>query len=153
MSETPIKLTIAFNAPDLDAEERDEQAQRLITELKEMDEIETVSRVLDPNPPEGNKALGGFLVGKLATEVKSSHINPLFRLLGERHAHKSVEMEIEVGDRKMKLTAASREELMATLPMVQQFLSQQTGASLSTAHTILIFAANPKSALHNRRMS
>jgi CHAT domain len=140
-----IKFTINFNDPDLDAEERDEQAQKLIAELRQMDEVETVSRVLDPNPPEGNKALGGFLVGKLATEVKSSNINPLFRLLGERYAHKLVEMEIEVDNRKMKVTATSQEELIALLPTVQQFLSQQAGASLSSAHTILIFAANPRS--------
>jgi hypothetical protein len=50
-----VKLTIAFNDPDLDSEERDEQAQRLMAELKQMDEVDAVDRVLDPNPPEGNK--------------------------------------------------------------------------------------------------
>jgi hypothetical protein len=39
MSENNIKFTIAFNDPDLDSEERDEQAQRLMTELKQMDEV------------------------------------------------------------------------------------------------------------------
>ena len=34
-----IKLTIAFNDPDLDPEELDEQAQRLMAELKQMDEV------------------------------------------------------------------------------------------------------------------
>jgi len=59
MSENPnIKFTLAFNAPDLDSEERDEQAQRFMNELKQMDEI-AVERVLDSNPPEGNKAIGG----------------------------------------------------------------------------------------------
>ena len=54
-----IKLTIVFNDPELDADDRDEQAQRLLGELRQLDEVETVDRVLDPNPPEGNKAIGG----------------------------------------------------------------------------------------------
>ena len=48
-----IKFTIAFNDPYLDSEELDEQAQRLVSELKQIDEVDEVSRVLDPNPPEG----------------------------------------------------------------------------------------------------
>jgi hypothetical protein len=64
-----VKLTINFNDPDLEPEEREQQLQLLMTELKQMDEVEAVDRVLDSNPPAGNKALGGFLVGLLAAEV------------------------------------------------------------------------------------
>jgi len=42
MTANRIKFTIAFNDPDLDAEEKDEQVQRLISELKQIDEIDTV---------------------------------------------------------------------------------------------------------------
>ena len=55
-SDSNIKFTIAFNDPDLDSEELDEQAQRLVSELKQIDEVDEVSRVIDPNPPEGNKS-------------------------------------------------------------------------------------------------
>ena len=58
-----VKFTIAFNDPNLDSEELDEQVQRLMSELKQVDEVEAVSRVLDPNPPEGNKSMGGFADG------------------------------------------------------------------------------------------
>ena len=67
--QSSIKLTIAFDDPDLEPEERDEQAQRFLAELKQVDEVESVERLLDHNPPEGNKSLGGFLVGMLLAEV------------------------------------------------------------------------------------
>jgi len=49
-SDSSIKFTIAFNDPDLDSEELDEQAQRFVSELKQSDEV---NRVIAPNPPEG----------------------------------------------------------------------------------------------------
>ena len=61
-STSTVKLTINFNDPELDSAERDEQAQRFMAELKQMDEVESVDRVLDPAPPKGNKSLGGMLV-------------------------------------------------------------------------------------------
>jgi hypothetical protein len=44
-SNSSIKFTIAFNDPDLDSEELDEQAQRLVSELKQMDEVDEVDLV------------------------------------------------------------------------------------------------------------
>ncbi len=70
--DSSIKVTIAFNDPDLDIDERDEEVQKLLSQLKGLDEVEEVGRVLDPNPPEGNKALGGFLVGMLTAEVAAN---------------------------------------------------------------------------------
>jgi hypothetical protein len=87
-----IKLTIAFNDPDLDSEERDEQAQRLITELKQMDEVERIDRISDPHPPEGNKALGGFLPGWLMAEVSVANAQKLVGFLGDRLGNKPIEL-------------------------------------------------------------
>ena len=92
MSENPnIKFTIAFNDPDLDSEERDEQAQRFMNELKQMDEV-AVDRVLDPNPPEGNKAIGGILVGLLTAQVSPVNAKKLMGFLGDRLGGKPIEL-------------------------------------------------------------
>jgi hypothetical protein len=64
-----IKLTIAFIDSDLGAEEKDAELRRLLNQMKDLEEIETVNQVLDPNPPEGNKTLGGFLVGLLTAAL------------------------------------------------------------------------------------
>lgn len=90
-----IKLTIYFNYTDLNSEEQDEQVQRLLAELKEMNEIESVGRVLDPNPPEGNKSLGGFLAGLLKAEVNVANAKKVLGFLGGFLVGKPIELSVE----------------------------------------------------------
>ena len=121
-SHSNLKFTITFNDPDLDAEERDEQAQQLMSELKQMDEVETVDRVLDPNPPEGNKAIGGFLVGLLMAEVNVANAKNLMGFLGDRLSGKTIELEVEGNGKKLKVKASSREELKAAIAEAERFI-------------------------------
>jgi hypothetical protein len=118
-----VKLTIAFNDPDLDLEERDEQAQRLMAELKQMDEVDAVDRVLDSNPPEGNKALGGFLVGLLSAEVSVANAQKLMGFLGDRLGGKPIELAVEANGKKLTVKAHSREELEAAIKAAQAFVA------------------------------
>ena len=123
MSENSIiKFTIAFNDPDLDSEERDEQAQRFMNELKQMDEVE-VDRVLDPNPPEGNKAVGAVLVGLLTTQVNKENAQKLMGFLGDRLGGKPIELSIEANGKKLTVKAHSREELEAAIKAAQDFVA------------------------------
>jgi hypothetical protein len=119
-NESTIKLAIAFNDPDLEPEERDEQAQRLLAELKQVDEVESVERMLDPNPPEGNKSLGGFLVGMLLAEVNPANGKKLLGFLGDRLGGKPIELSVEANGRKLTVKAHSREELEAAIKLAQQ---------------------------------
>lgn len=118
-----IKLTINFNDPDLEPEERDEQAQRLMAELKQVDELETVTRVLDPNPPKGNKALGAFLTGLLMAEVNATNAKKLMRFLGDRLGDKPIELSVESNGKKLTVKARSREEMEAAIKAAQNFLA------------------------------
>jgi len=123
MSENPnIKFTIAFNDPDLDSEERDEQAQRFMNELKQMDEV-AVDRVLDPNPPEGNKAIGGILVGLLTAQVSPVNAQKLMGFLGDRLGGKPIELSVEANGKKLTVKAHSREELEAAIKAAQDFVA------------------------------
>ena len=54
-SDSSVKFTIAFNDSDLDSDELEAQAQSLLAQMRDLDEIEAVDRVLDPNPPVGNR--------------------------------------------------------------------------------------------------
>ncbi|MBD2726994.1 hypothetical protein H6G96_11805 [Nostoc sp. FACHB-892] len=124
MTANSIKFTIAFNDPDLDAEERDEQVQRLMTELKQIDEVDAVvGRVLDPKPPEGNKALGGFLVGLLMAEVNAANAKKLMGFLGDRLGGKPIELSVEANGKKLTVKAHSREELEAAIKAAQDFIA------------------------------
>jgi hypothetical protein len=119
-----IKFTIAFNDPDLDSEEREEQAQRLMAELKQMDEVDAVDRVLDPNPPEGNKAIGGILVGLLTAEATVPNALKLMRFLGDRLRGKPIKLSVEANGKKLTVEAHSREELEAAIKLAQDFIAE-----------------------------
>ena len=138
-----IQFTIQFVDPELDAEERDEQAMRLLNELREVDELEDVGRVLDPNPPAGNKSLGGFLAGMLRGEAEPSNLTPVVELIGDRSAHKDIEVELAQGDRTLKLAATRREDLQDLMPVLQAFLMETSREPEQAQRTILLMTANP----------
>ncbi|MGK7895932.1 MAG: hypothetical protein AB4372_20545 [Xenococcus sp. (in: cyanobacteria)] len=117
-----VKFTISFNNPDLESEERDKQAQRLIAELKDMDELETVNRVLDPNPPKDNKALGGFLVGLLTAEINIDNAKKLIGFLGDRLSGKTIELTVEANGKKLIVKAHSQEEMEAAINAAKDFV-------------------------------
>jgi hypothetical protein len=122
-NECTIKLHIAFNDPDLDAEEREEEVQKLLHELKQLDEVDEVDRVLDPCPPEGNKALGGYLVGMLMAQVDPSNIIKFLGFLRDRLSGRIIELQVEANGKKLHLKAGSRAEFLEVMAAAQQFVA------------------------------
>jgi hypothetical protein len=122
-SNSSFTFTIAFNDPDLDSEQLDEQAQRLVSELKQIDEVDEVNRVIDPNPPEGNKSMGGFVVGLLTAEVSAANAKKLLGFLGDRLGGKPIEFTVEGNGKKLSVKANSREELEFAIKSAQDFLA------------------------------
>jgi hypothetical protein len=119
-----LKLTIEFTDLELEPAQRDDQAQFLIDELRDIDEIDTVDRVLDPHPPSGNKAAGGFLVGLLMAEVKVDNAKKLFGYLRDRLGGKSIEFTVEANGKKLSVKASSREELDYAIKAATDFISK-----------------------------
>ena len=117
-----IKFTISFNDPALDSEELECETQNLLTQMRELDEIETVDRVLDPHPPSGNKSVGAVLVGLLTAEISRENARKLLGFLSERLGNKPIELEVEANGKKIKIKASSREELEAALSVAQKFV-------------------------------
>ena len=122
IDESNFELQIVFNDPNLDSEERDSEAQKLLHQLRQLEEIEDVNRVLDPHPPKGNKALGGFLVGMLTAEVNPSNIKALLGFLGERLSGKTIELNVEAHGKKLAVKARSKAELIAAIQAAEQFV-------------------------------
>ena len=118
-----VKFTIAFNDPNLDSDELEAQAQNLLAQMRDLDEIETVDRVLDPNPPKGNKAIGGMLVGLLTAQVNLANAQKLMGFLGDRLVNKQIELEIEANGKKLKVKASSQAELEAAIAAAQKFVA------------------------------
>jgi hypothetical protein len=124
-SNPSLKLTIEFNDPDLEPEQRDEQAQFLIDELRDIDEIDTVDRGLDPSPPAGNKAGGGFLAGLLIAQAKPENAKKLFGFLGDRLGNKQIELTVEANGKRLSVKASSREELDYAIKAAEAFISKE----------------------------
>ena len=117
-----VKLTINFNDPEADLEERDLEVQKLLSQLKELDEIESVERVPDPDIQLGSKSLGGFLAGLLTAEVSAENFKKLMGFLSDRLGGKPIELEVEGNGRKLKLKASSREELEVAIKAAKDFI-------------------------------
>ena len=119
-----IALTITFTDPDLTAEKRNEDVGKLLKELKARREIEAVERVRDPHPPEGNKGVGSFLVGMLTAQVTVENAKKALGFLGDRLGNKQITIEAEVNGIKMKVSAASKEEVAFALQQTDAFIEK-----------------------------
>jgi hypothetical protein len=103
-----LRVTIEFDDPELEPEERDKQAQRLIAELRDLNDVETVERVADSNLSEGTKSIGGFLVG----------------FLKDRLGGKLIEFTVEANGKKLTAKASSREELDYAIAKANDFIEK-----------------------------
>jgi hypothetical protein len=95
MTDTPITLTIAFTDPTLTAEEREAEAQQLLVQLADLENVKA-DRVLDPNPPQGSKAFGSILFGWLTVEVSKETIKQLGAFLSKRLGEKGPMIKLTV---------------------------------------------------------
>lgn len=121
--DSPITFQIALRDPSLESEDHEQQAQNLLAQLKELDEVESVGRVLDPNPPPGNKALAGFLAGLLTAEVNAINVKRFLGFLGDRLGNTAIELEVEANGKRLKVKASSQAELQTALEMAQKFIT------------------------------
>jgi hypothetical protein len=118
-----LKLKIEFTDPKLNPAQRDEQAQLLIEELRDMSEVR-VSPVNDPSPPEQHKG-GGFLAGLLVAELKVDNAKKLFGFLAQRLGNKPIELTLEVNGKKLSVKASSREEFDYLMKAAEDFIAKQ----------------------------
>jgi hypothetical protein len=113
-----FRVTIAFTDPD--SEQREAEALKLLPQLKEMDEVESVERVATVTP-EGGKGLG-FLPGWLTAQVNLENGKQVLGFLGNRLVGKSIELEVEGNGRKLKVKASNQEELRAVIAEAERFI-------------------------------
>jgi hypothetical protein len=113
-----FRVTIAFT--DSDVDDREAEALKLLPQLKDLGEVESVERVATVTP-EGGKGLG-FLPGWLVAQVNVENGKKVLGFLGNRLAGKSIELEVEGNGRKLKVKASSPEELRLVIAQAEQFI-------------------------------
>jgi hypothetical protein len=86
------ELTIAFIDPDLTDTMRDDELVMLLEDLNALSDIESVTRLRDPNPPDGNKS-GGGLLDLLKAEANPANALKVLKFLGDRLGNKPISLE------------------------------------------------------------
>ncbi|WP_371418128.1 hypothetical protein [Anabaena sp. UHCC 0253] len=120
------QITIAFTDADLDDEEKNQEVQKLLSQMQKLDDVEDVSRVIDPTPPEGNKAGGGFLPGLLTAQVNPANFLKLFGFLTERLGNKPIKLNVKAPDgREINVEASSKEEFEFAWQKAQDFINNK----------------------------
>jgi Effector Associated Constant Component 1 len=121
-----VRVAVTFNAPDLEPDEQESETLNLFQALRELEEVESVDRVLDPNPPEGNKSMGGFIIGLLTAEVSVANFKKLMGFLGDRVGSKPIKLKLKAPDgRELELEASSQAEFEFAFEKAQAFLGQK----------------------------
>ncbi|MBD2339609.1 hypothetical protein H6G64_21785 [Calothrix sp. FACHB-156] len=120
-----IKLTITFIDPDLDEEEKDQEVERLLSQMKELDEVEEVNREAKIDVPVGSKSITGYVIGQVVALVKSESVKQVWGFLTDRLGNKPIEIELEFTkesgeSKKVKVKASSRQELEAAVNAIQE---------------------------------
>ncbi|AFZ17136.1 hypothetical protein [Allocoleopsis franciscana] len=130
MTDAPtVLLTFAVNDPELDDEERQEIAQKLLRQLKQLDEVEKVGRAEDSNLEEGSRSVLATLVGVLTAEVSVENVKKVLGFVGDRLSDKPIIIKVKVGEQEVEIEAKSRKELEEAEKVANNLLARMQGTS------------------------
>ena len=130
MTDAPtVQLTFAVNDPELDDEERQEIAQKLLRQLKQLDEVEKVGRAEDSNLEEGSRSVLATLVGVLTAEVSVENVKKVLGFVGDRLSDKPIIIKVKVGEQEVEIEAKSRKELEEAEKVANNLLARMQGTS------------------------
>ena len=92
-------------------------------DLNASSDIESVTRLRDLNPPDGNKS-GGGLLDLLKAEANPANALKVLKFLGDRLGNKPISLEAEVNGVKMKVSASSQEEVKFAINEINEFIEK-----------------------------
>ena len=117
----PVSLTMTILEEDVEL--KDEMAQSLMSQLSDLDEVDTLERPRDPNPPAGHKGGGAFLAGVVKTVIGANGLEAVFGLLRSALGSRPIEVEVEANGKRLKVKAESIQDLEKALEQAQAFVN------------------------------
>jgi glucose uptake protein GlcU len=124
-----VQLTFTVNDPELDDEEREKIAQKLLPQLKQLDGVEKVGRAEDSNLEEGSKSVLATLVGVLTAKVSVENVGKVLGFVGDRLIDKPIIIKLKVGEQEVEIEAKSRKELEEAEKVANNLLARMQGTS------------------------
>ena len=107
-----IQFTFELDDAELEDEERLKFAQKLLPELRNLDEVEKADRAEEFTSEAGSKPGISTLIGTLTAQVSFKNIKGFLGFLGDRLQDKPIKIHVKVGDRETTIEAKSRKELL-----------------------------------------
>lgn len=120
-----LKLTIKFTDPNLDDSDKEQEVQKLLAQMKDLDEVEAVDRVVNPNTLLRTKSVTGWVAAQVIAFVKPENVKQLWGFLSDRLGNKLIELEAEANGKKVKIKASSQQELEAAVKAIQELLNPE----------------------------
>ena len=111
-SESLVEVTFALDDLTLDDQERQEFAKKLLKQLRDQGDAETVDRTEDLNSEVGSKGGLDKLVGVLTAQIKFGNVVGFFNFVGEKFAEKPIEVHVKVGDREVTIKGTGEKAIM-----------------------------------------
>ncbi|GBO53293.1 hypothetical protein APA_1200 [Pseudanabaena sp. lw0831] len=111
MSESLVEVTFALDDLSLDEYERQEFAKKLLKQLREQGDAETVERTDDLSSEVGTKGGIDKLVGALTAEIKFDKVIGFFNFVGEKFGEKPIEVHVKIGDREVTIKGSGEKAI------------------------------------------
>jgi len=111
-SESLVEVTFALDDLTLDDSERQEFAKKLLKQLRDQGDAETIDRTEDLNSEVGSKGRLDKLVGVLTAQIKFGNVISFFNFVGEKFAEKPIEVHVKVGDREVTIKGTGEKAIL-----------------------------------------
>jgi hypothetical protein len=125
--ELKIKFTFSLEDPELDDERRRKIASKLLSEIRDLDEVEKADRAEDLNSEMGGKPGLATLIGVLTAEVSIKNVKGFLSFLADRLGDKPMKISLKLGDKEVNIEAKSRQELLEGERIVKDLLAAMDG--------------------------
>ena len=106
-----IQFTLGLDEPEIEDEERLKFGQKMLRELRNLDEVERVERTEDLSPETGSKPGFSTLIGSVTALVQAKNLQGFLGFCGERLQDKPIKGSIKIGEKEVEFEVKSRQEL------------------------------------------
>lgn len=123
MSQSSVEITFALDNPD--DYERQEFAKKLLKQLREQGDAESVERTEDLSSEAGSKGGLDKLVGMLTAEVKLDKVVSFLGFVGSKFAEKPMKIHVKDGDFEVTIETTGEKAALAAEKIASGLLDKR----------------------------
>ena len=125
MSESLVEVTFALDDRSLDEYERQEFAKKLLKQLRDQGDAESVERADDLNSESGSKGFWDKLPGVLTAKVPLDKVVSFMGFVGGKFAEKPMKIHVKDGDFEVNIEVTGEKAVLAAEKFVSGVLDKR----------------------------